>query len=217
MQIIYYGHSCFKIQAKTNNSEVSIIIDPFSKEIGFKMPKTSADIVTVSHDHYDHNNIKDVGGEPFIIKGSGEYEIKGIFIYGIHSFHDKQNGKERGANTIYAIKLLEEDITIVHLGDLGHVLDNDELEHLEKVDILLIPIGGKYTIDIKDAIEVINQIEPRIIIPMHYKTAGLKIDGLAGVDVFSNEIGKKVETSNKLKISKKDLQQEETRIIILER
>jgi L-ascorbate metabolism protein UlaG (beta-lactamase superfamily) len=217
MQITYLGHSCFKIQAKTNNGEVVVVTDPFDKEIGLRMPKTTADIVTVSHDHHDHNKVKEVSGESFVVDSPGEYEIKGVFVYGIPSFHDKQKGKERGENIIFVIKLLEEDISIAHLGDLGHVLDNDELEYLEKIDVLMIPVGGKYTIGSKDAMEVINQIDPRIVIPMHYKTMGLKIDGLDGVDVFSKEVGMKVENTGKLKILKKDLQQEETKVVILDR
>ena len=150
-----------------------------------------------------------------VINGPGEYEIKGIFVYGIPAFHDKQQGKERGETTIFVIKLLEEDITIAHLGDLGHVLTNDQLEHLEKIDILLVPVGGKVTIDAKEAVEVINQIEPRMAIPMHYKTAGLKLTDIAGVDSFTKEIGVSVETVDKLKIAKKDLPVEEMRVVVL--
>lgn len=199
------------------NGEVTIVTDPYDKEIGVRLPKTSADIVTVSHDHYDHNKIKEVQGEPFVISGPGEYEVKGVFVHGLTSFHDKQEGKERGTNTIYAIKLLEEEITIAHLGDLGHTLSNEQLEHLENVDVLLIPVGGKYTIDAKEAVEVINQIEPRMVIPMHYKMAGCKINDIAGVDSFCKEMGVCTEKMNKLKISKKDLPQEEVRVVVLER
>jgi L-ascorbate metabolism protein UlaG (beta-lactamase superfamily) len=217
MQIINLGHACFKIQTKTSKGDITIVTDPYDKKIGFKMPKTTADIVTISHNHYDHSNAGEVNGDPFVVNGPGEYEVKGIFVYGIPSFHDKQDGRERGNNTINVIKLMEEDISIAHLGDLGHVLGNKELEHLEKIDILLIPVGGKYTISTKEAIEVINQIEPRIVIPMHYKIPGLKIDGLSGVDVFCKEMGVNGDKTNKLKISKKDLPQEETRVVVLER
>lgn len=217
MQIIWHGHSCFKIQTKTNNGEVVVITDPFGKDMGSKIPKTVADIITVSHDHYDHNKVEGIGGEPFVISGPGEYESKGVFVYGVSSFHDKQTGAERGKNTIYVIKLLDEDITIAHLGDLGHVLSDKELERLEKIDILLIPVGGKYTLGAKEAVEVISQIDPRIIIPMHYKIAGLKTDDLAGVDDFTKEIGIKTENVNKLKISKKDLPQDETKVVVLDK
>lgn len=217
MQIIWHGHSCFKIQTKTNNGEVTIITDPFGKEVGFKMPKTTVDIVTVSHDHHDHSKVDEVGGEPFVIQGPGEYEIKGVFVYGVPSFHDNQKGKERGENTIYVIKLLDEDMTIAHLGDLGHVLSDRELDKLEKIDVLLIPVGGKYTIGAKEAVEIINQIDPRIVVPMHYKISGSKIDDLNGIDVFTKEIGIGVESLNKLKISKKDLPQEETKLVVLDR
>jgi len=217
MQITKLGHASFKISTKTHTGEVTIVTDPFDKQVGFKMPKTSADIVTVSHDHYDHNKVKEVGGEPFVVSGPGEYEIKGVFIYGIPSFHDKEGGKEKGVNTIYIIKLIEEDITLAHLGDLGHVLTSKQLELLENIDILLIPVGGTYTIGSKEAIEVIGQIEPRIVVPMHHDDKDIKIEGLGGIEPFCKEIGICSETMNKLKITKKDLPQEETKIVVLER
>ncbi len=214
MIITWLGHACFKIQDK----EVTVITDPYGQSIGFKLPKLMADIVTVSHDHEDHNNIAGVhgtSGEPFLISGAGEYEIKGVFIYGIPFWHDKNEGKERGASIAYRIEI--EGISIVHLGDLGHSLGEEQASKLDGVDILLIPVGGKYTIGAKEAAEVINEIEPRIVIPMHYKIPGLKLD-IDSVDKFLKEMGaSKAERLPKLKISKKDLPQEETKIILLEK
>ncbi|RJQ31581.1 lactamase [Candidatus Parcubacteria bacterium] len=213
MQITWLGQACFKIQ--TNNT--TIIIDPFDPKIGLKMPRVTADIVLSTHDHYDHNNISAIKGtdvDPFIINNPGEYEVKDVFIYGIKSFHDKSEGKERGDNTIYRIEA--ENINLAHLGDLGHALSNGQLEQLQGVDILMIPVGGTYTINAKEANEVISQIEPRIVIPMHYKIKGLNIN-LDPIDKFCKETGVcATDTLPKLKIVKKDLPQEEMKIIILQ-
>lgn len=214
MTITWLGQSCFKIQDK----DATLVTDPYEASVGFKLPRLSADIVTVSHDHYDHNNVgavSGVNGSPFVISSPGEYEVKGIFVYGIPSWHDKSEGKERGSNTIYRIQV--EGISIVHLGDLGHTLSEETIGKLEGVDILLIPVGGKWTIGAHEAVEVISELEPRIVIPMHYKIPGLKVD-VESVDKFLKEMGaSKAEKLPKLKIARKDLPQEETKVIILEK
>jgi len=212
MIITWQGHSCFKIQDKIGSDGVTVVTDPFSKEVGLKVPNCEADIVTISHDHYDHNNSAALRGQPLIINCAGEYDYKGILVEGIDSFHDDKEGKERGLNVIYRFEV--EDISIVHLGDLGSPLDNGQLEKLAGTDILLIPVGGKYTLDAKKAVEVISQIEPRIVIPMHYKTKDLKID-IDPVDKFIKEIGIEPTYEEKLKISKKDLPQEDMELVIL--
>ena len=214
MTITWLGHSCFKIQDK----EVAIVTDPFDQSVGFKLPRLTADIVTVSHDHFDHNKVEGVrgtDGAPFIIGSPGEYEVKGVFVYGIPFWHDKSEGKERGGNTVYRLEL--DNISVAHLGDLGHTLTEEQAAKLEGVDILLIPVGGKVTIGAREAVEIINQIEPRIVIPMHYKISGLKID-VDSVDKFLKEMGaSRAEKLPKLKINKKDLPQEETKVILLEK
>ena len=212
MIITWQGHSCFKIQDKIGSDGVTVVTDPFSKEVGLKVPNCEADIVTISHDHYDHNNSAALRGQPLIINCAGEYDYKGILVEGIDSFHDDKEGKERGLNVIYRFEV--EDISIVHLGDLGSPLDNGQLEKLAGTDILLIPVGGKYTLDAKKAVEVISQIEPRIVIPMHYKIKDLKID-IDPVDKFIKEIGIEPTYEEKLKISKKDLPQEDMELVIL--
>jgi len=213
MQIQYLGHSCFKLIGKdTKGNAVSLITDPFGAGCGLKVPNMEADIVTVSHHHSDHDNIKAVKGSPYVMDVAGEYEIKDVFVQGIDAAHDEKDGADRGCNIIYRINF--EDIVITHLGDLGHLLDTKQVERLEGTDILLIPVGGNYTIDAKKAVEVINQIEPRIVIPMHYKTANLKFD-LASLDKFIKEIGLEPITEDKLKISKKDLPEEDTNLIVL--
>jgi len=210
MTITWLGHSCFKIEDK----EVRVITDPFDASVGLKVPRLETDIVTISHDHQDHNNLEAIKGNSFIIRGPGEYEVKNVFVYGIPSYHDKSEGKERGTNTIYLIEM--EDIKIAHLGDLGQSsLTNEQLESLDGVDILMIPIGGIYTINAKEAVDIINQIEPRIVIPMHYKVPGLKIN-LDGLDKFCKEIGIcKKEAIDKLRITKKDLPVEEMEVLTM--
>jgi len=209
MKITWYGHSCFKIA--TNNT--IIVIDPFGKDIGLKPIRCEADIVTVSQEHYDHNNISILRGSPFIINEPGEYELKGIAIRGINSFHDKKEGKERGLNTLFVIEA--EGIRICHLGDFGQKeLTSEQLESLGDVDILLIPVGGIYTIDGEEAVKIINQIEPKIVIPMHYKIPNLAIK-LQGVDNFLKEIGREKQVVERLVIKKKDLPKEEMRVVVM--
>jgi L-ascorbate metabolism protein UlaG (beta-lactamase superfamily) len=216
MKITWHGQSLFQITTTPEkNSQVNIIIDPFDKSIGLRKPKLEADILLVTHQHQDHNNIEIVNGNPFLIKGPGEYEIKNVFIQGISSFHDDSEGKELGKNTIYIIE--SEDINICHLGDLGQKeLTEKQLERVGDVDILMIPIGGKYTISAKEAFKIVSQIEPKIIIPMHYAIPKLKIK-LDPLNKFLSLFGiKSLPTINKLSIKKKDISPDEAKIIILE-
>ena len=208
------------------------MIDPFSKDIGLKPPRIKDDLVLVTHHHFDHDNLEGVDSEAsirdariedprsakpigtFIIDGPGEYEKQGISVKGIQSFHDKSEGKERGLNTIYVIKA--EDMTICHMGDYGQdKFEEHQLEEIGDVDVLMIPVGGVYTIDYKEAVDVIRQIEPKIIIPMHYKLKDLKVD-IAGPDKFLKEIGLTPEKVDKLKIVKKNLPVEEMKLVVLE-
>lgn len=214
MKIAWYGQSCFKLMVKTNNGEkITILIDPFSKDIGLTPPRGGADIVIVSHDHYDHNNVKTVSGEPFIIDGPGEYDVKKVFIRGIYSFHDASKGEERGVNTISLIEA--EDMKVCHLGDLGQKeLSDNQLEKIGEVDILMIPVGGTYTINGSEAVKIINQIEPKVVIPMHYKIPGLNIK-LNPVEKFLEEIGREKETMEELSIQKKELTEEEMKVVVM--
>src|SRR3989344_2417944 len=142
MDITYLGHSSFKLRGKGS----IVVTDPFGPVVGLPFPKhTTADIVTVSHDHEDHNAADLVEGNPFVVRGPGEYEIKGVGVVGLGVFHDDAGGTKRGKNTIYRIEL--DGISIVHLGDLGHELSSAQVDSLDGVDILLVPVGGVYTID----------------------------------------------------------------------
>lgn len=192
-----------------------VVIDPFAKEIGLASPRFKADIALVTHDHPDHSFTESLGGEPLVIKGPGEYEAKGVYIHGIRTFHDAVGGKERGVNTVY--KITWEDIRIVHLGDLGEKeLSQEALDEIGEVDILMVPVGGTYTIDGKEAVKIVKQIEPRYVIPMHYKITGLKVD-LDDAQLFLKEMGaSKTEAQDKFTLKKKDIgEDEKTEVIVL--
>lgn len=207
MTITWYGQSCFRLESKG----VSVLIDPFSKEIGLRAPRLNDNIFLVTHEHYDHNNVGDVTSEQFVIRGPGEYEKSGIYFEGILSFHDNTQGTQRGLNTVYLIRM--EDMRLCHLGDLGQSkLTDEQVEAIGDVDILFIPVGGKYTIDSKEAAEVVKQIEPKIIVPMHYKVEGLDID-IDNSQKFLKEIGIKPEEVETYKIVAKNLPTEEIKLI----
>ena len=216
MQIQYYGHSCFKLTTKPAGratEDVVIFFDPFGKELGLRPPQGQADVVFISHAHHDHNNIDALKGDPVIIDTPGEYAVKGINVIGIDSFHDDKEGTVRGHSTIFILEA--EDLKICHLGDLGCDLSGKQLEEIDGVDILFIPVGGKYTIDGKKAAELVRKIEPIIVIPMHYKVTGSNID-IADEKVFCTTIGNcPKEKTVKLNIKKKDLEGKGMEIILM--
>lgn len=214
MDIIHLGHSSFKIKGK----KATIITDPFNPQmVGIKFPKNEANVVTVSHNHEDHNFVEGVSGDAIVVQGPGEYEIKGVKIIGIPSFHDDKNGQERGKNTIYHIEA--DDITIAHLGDLGHKLGDSAIEFLNGVDVLMIPVGGIYTINPATAAAIITSLEPSIIIPMHYLQKGMNTDTFGKLDEVSSflkELGKDSTVPiPKLSISKDKIGAEST-VVVLE-
>lgn len=213
MIITWYGQACFKLQS----GDKTLILDPFDKSVGLTPPSIQADILLISHGHPDHNNASSIKGEYFLVDSPGEYEVKGIKIRGISSFHDNEQGSKRGLNTMYFIEI--EGMRIFHMGDFGEDrLEDRQLEELEKVDILMIPVGGTSTIDAKTAASVINQIEPKIVIPMHYKIPRLLTPDLAGVDKFMEEFGgEDVVPQDKLVIKQKDFAdaEEKAKVVLL--
>lgn len=211
MEIVYLGHSSFRVKTKT----ATIITDPFSPEaVGIKFPKTEADVVTVSHGHKDHNFLEGVGGEPFTITLPGEYEVKGISVFGYPSFHDNRSGAERGGNVIYTIEA--EGLRVCHLGDLGTFPAAEVMEEIIGVDALMVPVGGTYTLGPKEAWEMVGQIEPSIVLPMHYKTPG-GIEELVGVEEFLAQAGaEKTEKLDKLSLTKEKLPNE-MKVVVLEK
>lgn len=215
MEIKYLGHSSFRIKGK----QTVVITDPFDPAVvGLKFPVADADIITISHEHPDHNAISHVslrGSDFLIARGPGEYERGGVKIFGFSTFHDNQKGAERGRNTMYQIEI--DGMRILHAGDIGHLLADAALEKIDEIDILLVPTGGIYTIGEKEAVKFIRQIEPNIVIPMHYKCAGMSAEfaALSPVDAFISAIDKEPVRTQKLVISKDKLPEEMT-VMVLE-
>jgi L-ascorbate metabolism protein UlaG (beta-lactamase superfamily) len=199
MEITWLGHSCFKLKGK----QATVITDPFSPAIGYTLGKVTADIVTVSHPHPGHSYVQGVADEPRILKSPGEYESGGVLSVGVHTFHDNEKGAQRGKNTVFVIDV--DDVMICHLGDLGHVLTAEQVAEINGVDVLLIPVGGVSTIDAVQAAQVVRQLEPKIIIPMHYKTEAEKKD-LETAERFLKEMGvKEAVPQPKLSVNKSSL------------
>jgi L-ascorbate metabolism protein UlaG (beta-lactamase superfamily) len=214
MNIIWHGQSCFEIRIPSNQTEEKVIvIDPFSESIGLKLPSLTADILLVSHNHSDHNNIKAIKGNPLLIDVPGEYEVKNVFIHGLSGSHGSFEKKNLGKITIYTIEV--EGIRLCHLGDLGQKeLNPEQLETIGDIDILIIPVGGSYTINGEEAQKITNQIEPKIVIPMHYKLPKLKVN-LDEVEMFLKAMGQEItEPQTSLKIKKQGLPAE-TKIVVL--
>ncbi|HLI08973.1 MAG TPA: MBL fold metallo-hydrolase [Ktedonobacteraceae bacterium] len=215
MEIFWLGHSCFQLRGKN----VTLITDPFTPQQGYSLGKVHAPIVTISHNHAGHNYAQGVGGNPRVVRGPGEYEISDVLITGVASFHDNKRGQEQGRNTIYVIHM--DDLVICHLGDLGHTLQEAQLEEVADADILLIPIGGHHTINATQAAEVISQVEPRIVIPMHYRTEASEVSkatrpDLEPLDKFLREMGvESVSPQPKLVVTRNSLPQE-TQVVVLE-
>lgn len=211
MDISWLGQACFKLKGK----QATIVLDPYSDQIGFKLPKVEADVVAVTHDHYDHNASSEVSGDPFVITGPGEYEIKGINVVGIPSFHDNKKGQERGKNILYSVQI--DGVRIAHLGDLGQdELTSAQIDSLGNVGVLMIPVGSVYTIDASTAAKIAASLEPDIILPMHYQDTDAKVN-LEPVEKFLKEMGKEdVETVKKLTVSR-DRLPSEPQVVLLEK
>ena len=179
MKVKWLGHACFMI---TSEAGTRIIIDPYEPQGNIKYGEIheSAEIVVVTHDHFDHNNVAVVRGKPEVVKGTAR--VKGIEFKGVPSYHDEAGGSQRGKNIMFCFEV--DGIRACHLGDLGHPLSDRQVAELGKIDVLLIPVGGYFTIDAKVATQVCNQLKPKVIIPMHYKTEKSATAPIAGVDEF---------------------------------
>ncbi len=217
MKIRYLGHSCFMF---TESTGTSIVTDPYG-DIGYRLPQVSADAVTVSHGHYDHNNVKAVGGSPVVIDKEGKYEVGGVVIKAMKSYHDNVSGAERGENLIFKFRM--DGIEVCHMGDIGEECSSSLLELLLPVHVLLLPVGGNYTIDAEQAKEYVDRIMPSVVIPMHYKTKGLEID-IDKVDEFidlfdDDEVEEEEveEAGSEIELLRDDLTEESTKIIVMER
>ncbi|HEY7419841.1 MAG TPA: MBL fold metallo-hydrolase [Ktedonobacteraceae bacterium] len=210
MEISWLGHACFVLRGK----HAILITDPFTPQQAAqgetpRLGKVNASIITVSHQHSGHNHVESVGGRPRVVRGPGEYEISDVLITGVAAYHDNKRGQEYGRNTIYVIHM--DDLVICHLGDLGHTLQEEQLEEVADADVLLIPIGGQHTINATQAAEVISQVEPRIIIPMHYRSD----EDDASLNKFCREMGvESLEQQQKLVVSRNTLPME-TQVVLL--
>ena len=199
MDITWLGHSCFRIKG----SQASVITDPFPPDLGYSLGKPTASIVTVSHQHPSHSYIQGIGGEPRKVRGPGEYEISGVLIIGVATYHDTEGGSKRGKNTVYLMEV--DGVSVCHLGDLGHVLTSEQVEEIGDVDVLLLPVGGVSTIGATIAAEVIRQLEPKAVVPMHYKTPFISRE-LDPVEKFLKEMGmEQIESRPKLSLSRTNL------------
>jgi len=208
MEIVWYGHSCFRLKTRG----AIVVTDPCGKDVGYNIPRVRADIVTVSLNHPDYNNCALVQGDPKVINGPGEYEVKGAFITGIATNLKKSKGPERLKNTIYLFDF--DGLTVCHLGNLDHVPSQAQVQVLSDIDVLLIPVGAVTTLNANQAAEMIGLLEPKIVIPMHYKTRVVKAK-LEPVSKFLKLIGlPEASPRESLEIDKSSLPSE-TQVIVL--
>jgi L-ascorbate metabolism protein UlaG (beta-lactamase superfamily) len=199
VDITWLGHACFRIRG----SQATVITDPFPPGLGYTLGKQTADIVTISHPHPSHSYDKGISGEYRLVRGPGEYEISGVLILGIATYHDSVKGQSRGKNTIYLMEI--DGVPICHLGDIGHVPSDEQVEEMGNVDVLLLPVGGVSTINAAMAAEAVRKLEPKAVIPMHYKTPQTNRD-LEPVDNFLKEMGQtQVEPRPKFTFSRTNL------------
>lgn len=209
MEIIWLGHSCFRIKGK----EATIVTDPFDRTLGYPLKKLTANIVTVSHPHPQHSFVEGVGGPPRVFSGPGEYEIANVFIDGIATFHDADRGQMWGKNTVFLIEI--EEVRVCHLGDLGHVPTTEQVEEIGNVDILMLPVGGVRTLDATAAAETISLLQPKLVIPMHFKTEVVNLE-LEPLERFLKEMGlKEAIPQPKVAVTKSSLTTE-TKVIVLD-
>lgn len=208
MLIKWLGHASFLLES----SGMKLLTDPFNAKIGYQICDEKVDIVTVSHEHWDHNAVDTLSGNPRVIRRTGSFAVNGINILGIGSYHDTKQGKQRGSNIMY--KISSENLDVLHLGDLGHVLTDRQLKEIRNVDIVLIPVGGTYTLDAEAAWEVVEQLQPSIIIPMHFLTPDVILKELAPVEAFLAKFPRVIKKPF-LEISKEALTPE-TRLIVLD-
>lgn len=209
MEIDWYGQSCFRLR----EGAITIVTDPYDKSIGYTLPRLRADLVTISHDAPGHASAAAVKGEPKVLNRPGEYEVKGVFITGIQTWSGSgAKGEAKEENTVFVFEF--GDLTVCHLGDLSKVLTQAQVESMPDVDVLMVPVGGGGALDADKAAEVISQLEPRVVMPMHYLTeySNLKLDPLTK---FLKEMGVTEHApEDSLKVTKASLP-DETQVVVL--
>ncbi|MDY6916910.1 MAG: MBL fold metallo-hydrolase [Chloroflexota bacterium] len=210
IDITWLGHSCFSIKGR----DATLITDPYGDSIGYALGTPAANIVTSSHAHPGHGFTTGVEGNPKVIHGPGEYEVCGVLIRGISTFHDAEGGAARGKNTAYVIEM--DEVVVCHLGDLGHALSSAQVEEMSGAEVLMVPVGGVSTIDASAAAETVRVLQPRVVIPMHFHTPALRF-ALDPVDGFLKEMGVKADVppQQRLSLTRSGLP-EETRVVLLD-
>lgn len=171
MDVTWFGHSCFHLVSSDGRS---IVIDPYDSATGYGIPPVSPDVLLISHNHHDHNNVRAIGGDPVVVKGHGSHKAAGIEFRGVATYHDDKGGRLRGTNTVFCFKM--DGIAIAHLGDLGHILTRQQVSEMGVVDLIFIPVGGIFTIDAVRAATVAEQLRAKVVVPMHYLTDHLSFE-----------------------------------------
>ena len=215
MKIKYLGHSSFQL---TESTGTCIVCDPYDDAVGYTFPKVSAHAVTISHHHFDHDASSAVGGNPVILDKEQGYELPGVIINAVKSCHDDAGGALRGENVIFKFRM--DGLDVCHLGDLGEECTAELIEAILPVNVLLIPVGGNYTIDAATAKQYVDRIMPDVVIPMHYAAKGCKID-IDKVDeflsLFDDENVECEEVGDEVELSREDIDGEQTKIIVMNR
>lgn len=212
MKLQWLGHSSFRLEESTGTS---VVTDPYHPYIGIEMPEVEVDVVTVSHKHDDHDNVGVIKGNPMIIDTVGSFDVKGIGILGIETYHDEVEGEKRGRNLIYKYRI--DGIDVCHMGDIGEECTPELAEAIGPVNILLLPVGGEYTIDAEIAKDYVDKLMPDMVIPMHYRTRGVELD-IDKVDaflrLFDDEVIEEVEDDT-IEITRSQFDGEYTRVVVL--
>jgi L-ascorbate metabolism protein UlaG (beta-lactamase superfamily) len=209
LDVTWLGHGCFRLRGKN----AAAVTDPYPPTIGLRLARQEADLVTISHAHDNHSYTQGVR-EAYEINGPGEYEVAGVSVIGFPTYHDAEKGAKHGRNTVFLIEI--DDVRVCHLGDLGHVLDDTDAETVSSVDVLLVPVGGRSVISAVEAAEIVRQLEPRFVVPMHYAIPGLKVQ-LDGVERFLKEMAvTAAEPQPKLSVQATSVGEWETKVVVLE-
>ncbi|GAC1509466.1 MAG: MBL fold metallo-hydrolase [Candidatus Dormibacteraceae bacterium] len=208
MDVTWLGHGCFRLRGRS----AAVVTDPYPPAIGLKLQRLDADLVTVSHEHENHNYTQ-VMRDAYEIRGPGEYEVAGVSVIGVPTFHDAEKGAKHGRNTVYLIEI--DDVRVCHLGDLGHALDDAEAEAIASPDVLLVPVGGNTAINAAQAAELVRQLEPRFVVPMHYAIPGLRLQ-LDSVDRFLKEMAVTASEAQPKLTVQASSGEYETKVIVLE-
>jgi len=210
LDVTWLGHGCFRLRGRA----AAVVTDPYPPAVGLKLARMDAEVVTVSHEHDNHSFTQVVRDGAYEIRGPGEYEVAGVSVIGIPTYHDDEKGAKHGRNTVYLIEI--DDVRVCHLGDLGHKLEDAEAEAVTTPDVLLVPVGGASAMNGAQAAEVVRQLEPRYVVPMHYAIPGLKLK-LDPIDRFLKEMGVTVsEAQPKLAVQKSSVTEYETKVVVLE-